>query len=263
MVQAPSKRLLTEVTGHKVGRGTVRVYDDFTASADGAISGRTPAAGSAWQTTGANPPAVASGAATSTGTGYMFQTLADKARLIMSDMAFTAGGGVMTMACCVAGDGTMLNNMVHFNFGPIGFSVTVRRDAGTFDAIPGLSGSWARPLATDGSETGVFLAILRRDTITVIGPDGIPRTSKPDTRIGALSGNTVFWEPNAGAQMKSCMAVAKGATGQASFIDFMLDMASHPITDGSAVAVVAQSMARPASASMACPTCRRSRSARP
>jgi hypothetical protein len=169
------------------------VYVDFTGRANGSISGLVPDVGPALTTTGAQPPTIVSGKAASSGTGYIFATTGTVPQDLWSDVVFTGptNTGVMTMAF----SDSAINNAVHFNYGAKGYSLTVRKDGGTFDSLPGGAGSWVRPVPADGATVARVRLILRGNTLTIVGPNGENRKIN-DPRIGLLAGAQVFWEPN-------------------------------------------------------------------
>lgn len=199
------------------GRKVVSVYDEFTAVADGALSGRTPLRGNAWQVTGATPPAITSGLATSTGTGYMWQNLGTAPGAIACETVWLTSGTNATQTMAFTGGTSTidLNNLAaHFNYGPTRYTVTVRKDGGTFDTI--LFGVWRRPCRQDGVTPYTFGMFLRDDTLAIVGPNGEVHAIS-DPRVRQILGTVVFWEPGGASPqsgLRSVSAVPEVTTGE-------------------------------------------------
>jgi len=208
----------------------VVVYDDFRASADGALAGAVPTVGPTWRTTGAVPPVVDAGAVTSSGTGYAYMKPTVSTEGIWSDVSFVIGSSAddkaMTMAFCLTDDAGMLDNLAaHLNWGPRSFSLKVRQDGEiTFPDL--IRGAWEKDIPA-GTFARVGL-IVRGATATVLGPNGEIR-SVTDPRIASLNGGTVFWEPRAvassTAHIRSIIATGRTDEGKASGYATSADLA--------------------------------------
>lgn len=216
-------------------RGSTVFYDEFSRHANGPLAGKTPLIGAAWQTTGSAPTAIVDGRATSSDVGYAMAVVEDgRNGMLSTEVAFVGSAATMTMASCAASGASMLNNFVHFNFGPLGFFVTVRKDGGTFDPI--MEGNWRAPAPLGINSPSRFGFVTRGNTVIIIGPNG-ETFAKSDPRIGQLGGNTKFWEPlTAGASqafMYSASAVTFVGSGRPyGAADVAIDAASGFTMDG-------------------------------
>jgi len=210
-----------------VGRVAPLIYDDFSGKTAGALAGQTPLLGPVWRTTGNQPVTIVNGEATSTGTGYAFVKTDEQPEAAWADVRFVTGTNAtdmaMTIAFCKADGATMLNDMVHFNWGPTRYSLTVRRDGEEpFPLL--LSGNWDAPIPT-GVAARVGM-VIRGETATLFGPNGEIK-SVTDPRVATLNGTTLFWEPRdvngSIAYMDTVTATGRAtegiATGAASLAD--------------------------------------------
>lgn len=210
------------------GRTGTVVYDEFSRYANTAdITGLVPLVGNAWTATGPQGVGVTSGKATSTGVGYAVQTFPTVPTVLQCEITFTGtdpSQGSMTMAVCGSSGSTMVDNLVHFNFGPESFLFTLRKDGGSFDIL--MTSLWAVPCKRDGATRYRFTLIVRGATVIIIGPNG-EVFSRTDPRVGQIAGPVAFWEPitNAGCsvQMVSAAAEVQAATGQLGPADLALD----------------------------------------
>lgn len=214
------------------GRKTVTVYDEFSRYADGALAGKVPSVGAAWVTTGAQPTVVTSGKATSTGTGYMIQTLTERFAAITTEVVWSGTGtaAAMAMGGAVALESNVDNLVPHLNFGPDGFACTIHRDGGTFDLLFGGNVNWEKPAPVDGTTICRYTMLLREGTLVIIGPTG-DTYSCTDPRIAAFTGVEVFWEPMTSggtvAGLVSVGASVEATTGEVSQLD-MAGLAAPP-----------------------------------
>jgi hypothetical protein len=170
---------------------TVIAKDNFAAAEDGPLSGRRPQVGPRWQVSGQAPPAITSGAVASTSTGYAGLLLPARAT-VMSCVVTWHGKPGAQMTMIMSADPTIrIANAVHFNFGPAGYNLTLRRDNGAF--TPFMSGTWTTPM-TDGRRFTLRLAV-KGDRVWVRGPNGETATDSSSV-VRAVAGAEVIWEPN-------------------------------------------------------------------
>lgn len=183
----------------------IAVYDEFSRYPDGSISASVPIVGSAWQSSGSQPPTVASGLLTSSGTGYVFQ-VADEPVSYVECTAVFSGTDDGTLALAFGWGDSTLDSLVHLIVGGTGgFTLTVRKDGGSFDGIL-FSTSWKGHIAFDGTTLHKFAMYVRGETVVVVGPDG-EVFATADARIAELAGSSVFWEPLTGTYASKIASV--------------------------------------------------------
>lgn len=209
-----STTTVSDATYERLGRaGVPELLDEMSGHSDGSLNGVTPARGSAWVTTGAAAPTVTSGKLNSTATaGYAVQTLASSDnQIILAEVTFsgsTPGTNTMTLASAKQNGANLTDDLVHFNYGPAGFTFTVRRDFGTFDVIS--DGHWTQPCAQDSATKYQFGLVVSGCTATLLGPNG-EVISFTDPRIGDARGRYVYWQPTTQAGPNAAYLIAAGA----------------------------------------------------
>jgi hypothetical protein len=175
---------------------TVLANDDFSRHPDGPLNGRMPIVGPAWVTSGSVPTVILDGQAVSTGTGYASLTLSEAPTYIECVQVFAGTGASSSNTLSWARtpfDNHGLDDLLHFNYGPGGFSLTLRQDGTTFDSF--MSGSWRRKCARDGVTRYRVAMYVRNETVTVVGPGG-EMFSGSDPRVAILArSRTIFMEP--------------------------------------------------------------------
>jgi len=214
--KVPSQKAIKTYADNLQGRTRPALRDDFSRYSNGALSGQVPIIGSAWVTSGAQATTVSTGRATSTGTGYAVQTFTDTPTSMECFVSFSGSNPItspMTMAFCrnTVGSGTMLDHLVHLNFGPTGFSLTVRKDGGAFDGV--LSGNWWAVVPMDGTVVRVVLAV-DGDSAVVFGPHGevFATVGRRISDVLAGGGKTIFWEPNTSGTEQAFVHTARADT---------------------------------------------------
>lgn len=185
--------------GHRIVLGTVSpylLYDDFSRYANAAVmSGQVPLIGPAWGTSGANVPTIASGKLQSAGTGYLFDLLSQAPASISAEMDFTGGADLTKMGMTIAfsSDASFtLADLLHLNYGPIGFNLTVRQASGSFNSI--LADNWLTAMSNDGVTHKISLQ-AQSNNVVLIGPSG-EQWNVTDSRVSSVLGGNVLWEPN-------------------------------------------------------------------
>jgi hypothetical protein len=213
--------LVDESLDGKLGRRDVSLYDEFSRHANGALAGKVPLVGNAWTTSGAQPTTVTSGTASSSGTGYAGQIFSAPVQGIACELKWAGSGTAQAMTLITSTDVSIdVANAVHFNFGPKGFNLTVRKDAGTFDSL--LASDWRRQMKVDNATVYRIGMEFRGDTVFLIGPNGEPY-AVTDSRIGLLNGTMAVWEPvlsgSTEAKQVSAAAYTTANTGMLSPLD--------------------------------------------
>ena len=165
------------------------IYDEFDRLPNGSLAGVVPLVGAAWLTSGAQGVDVASGYAGSTGNGYLYA--AGNPDVLVCDIKFAGTASTMTMAWSSSVTFDLLN-LLHLNFGPLNYLLTVRQDGGSFDTL--LTGNWETPLKGDGTVYR-FVVALDGNRVTILAPNGNVVATVADPRVGATRGNWVFWQP--------------------------------------------------------------------
>lgn len=175
---------------------TYMISEDFSRYANGAnFSTAFPLVGPLWSITGSNLPTTSGGLCISAGAGYLFNTL-QAAPLTLGIYASFSGGTDMTQApiamfYAANSNPFSLNDLLHFNFGPTGFILTVRQAGGAFNTL--ISNTWTIPMSNNGVVHLLMLSVSG-STATVTGPNG-ETFSVTDARIPSVVGGTVAWEP--------------------------------------------------------------------
>lgn len=165
--------------------------DTFSLHADGPLAGVKPVLGNAWLTTGTSPTVIAGGYATSgLLAGYAYQAGNPDVLECVNIFEGTSQSNTMAWSSSTTFD---LANMVHINFGPLGFTATLRQDGGTFDQL--MVESWVVPLDSSGTVPYRFMVAIMGEQLIVTGPNGDYFSSPVDPRIAALRGKWYFWEP--------------------------------------------------------------------
>lgn len=182
----------------QLGRDALAFYLDVTAMADGALTGTAAQVGGNVQTSGTQPTTIASGKASgpATGTSYLAPStlLTAAPNLLMCEVAFSATTTSQVMTMISSSDASItVANGIHFNFGPRGFNVSVRKDSDTFDSI--MTGTWREAVPCDGATTRRYALSVRNNTLKVTGPNG-EEWATDDVRVGLLTGTLPIWEPN-------------------------------------------------------------------
>lgn len=217
---------LASQVGGLQGRGVTLLYDDFSAYANGSPSGEETAVGEfAWVTSGSEPPTVTSGKLSSTGSGYLYTTLDATPIVVEAEVSFGGTGNdtaCCTIAICKTAGVTLIHDIAHMIFGPVGAEVQMNKDGtGDFDTI--LHASWPE-VPKDGTRVRVRLAI-RGDRATIFGPDGSAWSTR-DRRIGDTLGTdyqTVFWQATTGgstdAYLHTCTVYGDAEDGTPALAD--------------------------------------------
>lgn len=240
-----TKPFLTPTTGALAGRSSLGMFQDWSAHANGSISGDTTTYGGlTWQVTGGNVPVVTSGYLYSPGPskGYACVDCPSQPRVITCEVAFGGFGTdlPMTMALCANtfASGNILQKAVHFNFGPAGFTLTLLDAADTsrqFKVIGGLSSAkWRRPCKVDGTTLYRFSMMIKGNTVHLIGPNG-EKFAVTDERVSSFAGPTAFWEPTTETstigKLRTAGLVFVAATGRGGQHDLILETAGGRHTD--------------------------------
>lgn len=174
------------------------LYDTFNRYSDGSLSAKQPLVGqSAWGVTGAALPVVVRGQVEVPGNtaGYLFNYMGGFPTSIGTYITLSPGSDptqkVMTIA--ISSDNPLtICNVVHFNFGPTGYSLSIRQACGSFDFIQ--SNNWNTPMNTDGTVYKIQMNTVG-NTVTIIGPAGESYAPVTDPRVSQVAGPTAFWEP--------------------------------------------------------------------
>lgn len=165
--------------------------------ADNAVmAGARPLIGPVWSTTGAANLTVIGSKflCTTTGTGYLVNTLAGTPQSICAELDWSGGTDLTQKGMTIAfadSSGTFLNDLLHLNFSPVAFGLTVRQAGGAFNSI--LSGNWKSPMTNDGTTHTIALAISGQK-VAVLDPSG-DLWSGSDSRVPSVLGPRVMWEP--------------------------------------------------------------------
>jgi hypothetical protein len=188
------------------------LYDDFSRYANNTVmSGQSPYLGPNWQTSGSQLPTISNGQAVSSGTGYLFNVLSSAPYMIGADVSFSGGTDLtqMPIAIAMSPDSTLtLNNLLHFNFGPTGFDLSIRQNGGAFFTIS--SANWLFPMNNTGTIYRVKMAV-KGYSVTIFGPNG-EVYGISDVRVPAVTGKTVFWEPNVSSGLQAAVSRAWAVT---------------------------------------------------
>lgn len=224
--------------------GLPEVWDEFSAYANGAVSGKTPVVGNAWVVSGAQLPTVTAGRAYSSGIGYLFNTMQSASAMLTCEVTFTGTDPTqspMTMALGknAVGSGNELNDVLHVNFGPRGFTATVRKDSGTFDYL--LGSDWRQDLRMDDTTVYRVSIIAYGDSLVVLGPQG-EVYDITDRRIALVKGTTAVWEPNTiggGTHIAKLVSVggwSEPSTGKMAAIDIITRTGAEGVAYGALTA---------------------------
>jgi hypothetical protein len=174
------------------------LYEDFSRYANATVmAGQLPLIGPVWGTSGAGLPTISDGFLVSNPGGYLYNTVSSPIAEVGCEVSFVGGTDLtqasMTMA--ISSDPTFsLTNLLHFNFGPANFALTITYHAGgPTTAYPLNSADWSLPMKNDGTVYRLKMAV-RGNSVVIFGPNGEVYGAS-DPRISALSGGQCFWEP--------------------------------------------------------------------
>lgn len=181
------------------GGGRLLLDDHFSRYADDTVlSGTLPEIGTAWGTTGTSLPTTADGYAQilSAGTtGYLFNYMPETPFDISGLVSFTGAGAVtqapVSITFAASSNPMTAEDILHLNFGPQSFDLTVRQAAGSFNSI--LSGKWVEPMSNDGVSHLIALAV-DGEKVTILDPNG-GYWSTTDSRVPSVVGTTAYWQP--------------------------------------------------------------------
>jgi len=183
------------------GSTYLALYDDFSRYADGPLAGKAPSIGNAWVTTGGSVTTVDDGRVigATPGANYAVQTFDDRPTIAFAIVGFEGADPAkqtMTISWCRDPNGSnLLNHLVHLNFSPTGFNLTVRQDGAAAPFPSVLQNVW-RKVVPFGELRRFGLSVVG-DNAIVYGPYG-EVFAVTDRRIGKAlegGGHTVFWEP--------------------------------------------------------------------
>ena len=198
---------------------SILLYDEMSRYPNGTLGGKVPLVGPTWNVTGSSPTVIQDGKAISNNTGYAGMILPDTPSYIGADLTFTGDPTINSMTLCTATDSSwaQIQNIVHLDYGPSGFRLTVRENSGSFEQVA--RGSWKQQMKADGVTVYHVGYSVQGNTITIYGPSG-EQNIITDPQIGLLHGPNVFWEPNtnssiaASAQMVAAVAIGSASSGK-------------------------------------------------
>lgn len=211
-----------------LGRSQLSLYSDFADFVDGSPSGVMPEIGpNTWLTSGAAPPTVSSGVLSSTGSGYLYTTVTANRFIAGVDASFggTSDSTSLTIALCrTEAGGALLNHFAHCIYGPGGFTLTIRKDAGDFESI--LGQGWPATCARDGTMYR-FGLMMRGNSIAVLGPFGEVYAVTDHRIADVFSGDTgtVMYQAGTGGAAKGYLhkawALSRNADSTPGVADFI------------------------------------------
>lgn len=174
--------------------------DNFSRYPNGAVmNSALPIIGPVWNTTGACTVTIASGRAicSAPGSGYLYANLPRPPQSIVAEVAFNGGTDLtakgMTIAYSTDNPFTLLD-LLHNNFGPLSFTLSVRQPAGTGGSfVPILTGNWRTPMSNDGVIHKVMLSFSGNTAMVAKDDSEFYYVTNP--LVSVLAGPVVFWEP--------------------------------------------------------------------
>lgn len=208
-----TKRLIT-----KAGLGgDYLLYEDFSRYPNSTVmSGKIPRIGPTWGTTGASLPTITNGKLTNTNLGYLYANLRGIPQVLGAKISFSGGTNMtqqpFAMSFSSQPPGALIiQNLVHYNLGPTGFTSGWFDGSGNFTAIQ--NGVWKTAMRNDGTIYETFFGVTG-DTFIVVGPNK-EVFQCGDPNIPAQLGPMAFWEPITEADGLACqVAVAYAANNR-------------------------------------------------
>lgn len=183
------------------------MYDDFSRYANNStMDGQAPIAGANWHTAGETPsyyPTVLNGCLVSQQSnklGYLYSIQSSPVSELGCDVVW-AGGNDMTqlpMTLTISPDTTTLTltKMLHFNFGPSGFSLMLGDAVGPGKPLlPVTAGIWTVPMNNDGNTSYRVKMAVRGNGVVIFGPNG-EVFGWSDARVSQFTGGLCFLEPS-------------------------------------------------------------------
>lgn len=210
------------------------LYDDFSRYADMVVMNeQPPIVGATWKTTGAAVPTISSGFLIGTNSasqqlGYLYSIQPNPVTELGCDIVWSGGTEMVpTMTLTISADTETLTltRMLHFNFGPLGFSIAFGDAVGPGAPLqPVTAGNWTVPMKNDDKTVYRVKMAVRGNGLAVFGPNG-EVFGWSDARVSQFAGRLCFLEPgihyegNAeglAAKVKRAWAVADGISDQTS-----------------------------------------------
>lgn len=180
------------------------LYDEFSRYPDGSIQGQAPIVGANWKESGEVPPTIdhhylVSKAQNGQRPGYLYSIQPTPVNELGCDIVWSGGSDMtrLPMTLTISPDTTTLTltRMLHFNFGPTGFSLSFGDAVGAGAPLAGVTaGSWTVPMKNDGTTTYRVKMAVRGNGVVIFGPNG-EVFGWSDTRVSQFTGGLCFLEP--------------------------------------------------------------------